>query len=234
MRLISSSILALTIVLLGSTALSADIIELKDGRSVAGRVLLFDGKHVRIALVDRVEAFAVEDVSLIRFGETPAATTTVEIPAGTLISVLTAEAIDSRTAADGQTFKATLDEDLVINGAVVQAAGVPAVLGLTSVRVARGLTGKTEVTLSLVSVSVGGRMVAVKTEALASSSQGKGADTAKKTAGLAAIGAVAGQLLGGRAGAVTGGIIGGAGGLALTKTPRVVLQAETKLSFTVQ
>ena len=75
------------------------------------------------------------------------------------------------------------------------------------------LTGKTVLTLDLVSVRVNGRMVDINTQTFSQASGSRGARTAKMAGGGAALGAIIGGIAGGGKGAAIGAIVGGGVGV---------------------
>ena len=87
----------------------------------------------------------------------------VTVPAGTTLSVSTASSITSQDPV-GRTFAAQLDQDVSANGKVVVKAGTKAAGKITS---SRANPRKSEaLSLGLTSISVNGRNVAVRTDAV--------------------------------------------------------------------
>jgi hypothetical protein len=85
------------------------------------------------------------------------------IPAGTTVSVSTASSITSQDPV-GRTFAAQLDQDVSVNGKVVAKAGTKASGKITA---SRANPRKSEaLSLELTSISVNGRNVAVRTDAV--------------------------------------------------------------------
>jgi hypothetical protein len=225
----------------------ADVVELKDGRKITGRVLLFDGQQLRVSVGDKIEPFGAGDLVSIHFGEetkvfssapasanTPSAT---QIPAGTVIAVRTIDAIDSKNATVGQTFQASLDEPLLVNGNTLAPQGASARLKLIQTQNARKLIGRASLSISLVSVKIGDQLIGVNTADVTSSSSGKGKGTATKAGVGAATGAALGGIFGGGLGAGIGAAVGGGAGTGIammTRGPRVTIPSETRLSFTVK
>jgi hypothetical protein len=158
------------------------------------------------------------------------------VPAGTAISVKTIDRIDSGSSQVGQTFKASLDGALVVNGTTIAPAGADAVLKIIEAKKAGKLKGKAELTVTLVQLKTGNGMVDLNTEGATSASEGKGKSSATKTAVGGAGGAILGGILGGGKGAAAGAGIGaGAGaGVAMLSGPKVVIPAETRLTFLVR
>jgi hypothetical protein len=164
----------------------------------------------------------------------PAPTTTTTIPSGTLLKVRMIDAVDSETSQLGQTFQASLDEPITINGETVVPRGADVVAKLVEDKQSGKITGRTELTLDLASIRVNGRMVDITTGEVTSSSGSRGAKSAKVIGGATAVGAVLGGIFGGGKGAAIGAASGaGAGGAVqvLTKGQKVKIPAETRLSF---
>jgi hypothetical protein len=82
------------------------------------------------------------------------------IPAGTTITVRTLSSISS-TDRVGRTFRAQVDQDVVVNGKVIVKAGTKALVEIQSSGALP--RGSKPLTLDLTSISVNGRDVAVKT-----------------------------------------------------------------------
>jgi len=160
----------------------------------------------------------------------------VELPAGTNIVVRMIDAVDSEKNSVGQTFAASLDEPVMIDGQVVIPRGVDATVKLADSKESGKLTGKAELTLDLVSVKVNGRMVDINTQTVSRESSSRGARTAKVAGGTAALGAIIGAIAGGGTGAAIGAAAGGAAGAGaeiVTKGQTVKIPSETRLTFVV-
>jgi hypothetical protein len=166
---------------------------------------------------------------------TPASS--LKIPSGTVIKVRMIDGVDSETSQLGQTFQASLDDPIVIEGQTVVPRGADIVAKLVEDKQSGKISGRTELTLDLVSMRVNGRMIDLTTQEVTTSSGSRGAKSAKVIGGAAAVGAVLGGIFGGGKGAAIGATSGaGAGGAVqvLTKGQRVKIPAETRLSFTLQ
>ncbi len=159
-----------------------------------------------------------------------------EIPAGTVVSVRTIDPVDSEYDREGKVYRAGLSADLLIDGQVIARKNDPAQIRLHSLSQSGKISGSSEVTLELYSVTVNGKSVPVQSGDVTQESAGKG----KKTARNAGIGAIAGGLIGALAGGGKGAAIGAASGGALgtgasvlTKGPKVRIPSETLLRFTL-
>jgi len=144
------------------------------------------------------------------------------------------DAVDSQTAKEGDVFKASVDQPIVIDGQTVVLGGADAQVKLVQAHESGKFTGKTELTLSLWSVTVNGKAVEIDTQNITKTSTSRGTQTAKVAGGAAAAGAVIGAVAGGGKGAAAGAGAGAAGGAAVeaaTKGQRVKVASETLLTF---
>jgi hypothetical protein len=164
-------------------------------------------------------------------------TETHVVPNGTELSVQTEETIDGSTAADGQTFAATVTEPVKDgDGKVVIPGGAKAQVVIRSLSQGGKIRGRDDLVLDLASVSIDGRQYALSTVDLEEQGkQGLGANkrTAEFVGGGAAIGGVIGAIFGGGKGAAIGAGIGSGGGAAtqaLTKG-NIRVEPETILTF---
>ncbi len=157
-----------------------------------------------------------------------------ELPSGTEITVRLIDSIDSERNNEGDRFKASLEDPLTIGGQEVAPKGADAQVRLTREKESGKLTGKAELTLELVSVTIGGKDVPVSTSSVTEASGSRGARTAKSAAAVGALGAVIGAIAGGGRGAAIGagaGAATGAGAQVLLKGQRVRIASETLLTF---
>lgn len=157
-----------------------------------------------------------------------------ELPAGTNIVVRMIDGIDSEKNRVGQTFQASLDEPVLINGNAVIPRGADVVVKLVDDKESGKLTGRAELTLSLVSVKVDGRAVDLNTQSVTQASESRGGRTAKMATGGAALGAIIGAIAGGGKGAAIGAASGAGAGTAvqvITKGQQVKIPSETRLTF---
>lgn len=161
----------------------------------------------------------------------------VTIPSGTRISVRTIDAIDSTQNQVGDRFQASLEEPVFIDGRQVLAKGADVYGRLTEAKTSGQFTGKSQLSLELTGVVVGGRTIPVSTGEYQLSGKSRGASTAKRTVGGAAVGSIIGAIAGGGKGAAIGAGVGGgvgAGSEVVTKGDQVKIPSETLLDFTLQ
>ena len=161
----------------------------------------------------------------------------IQIPAGTTITVRMIDAVDSDKAHLGQTFRASVDESVSINGQVVIPRGADALAKLVEDQQSGKFTGKTVLTLALTDITINGQMIDTTTGDVTRASNSRGARTAKVVGGATALGAIIGALAGGGRGAAIGAASGaavGGGAEVLTKGQQVKIPSETRLNFTLQ
>lgn len=245
------------------TLCSADTLTLRSGRVVNGQYVGGDARHIRMAIGDRVDTFDVDDIVNLQFGAgtppppppeegrrrdrdqgfaqqpppPPPPASGIQIPAGTPITVRMIDAVDSNNSHLGQTFRASIDEPVLINGQEVIPRGADALTKLVEDKESGKFAGKTILTLAMVSVTVNGQPINTTTGSVSQASSSRGARTAKVVGGTTALGAIVGALAGGGRGAAIGAASGaavGGGVQVLTKGQQVKIPSETRLTFTLQ
>ena len=258
MRLISIGI-CLTL----ASLLPADTLTLRNGHQILGTYLGGSARDVKIDIGDQIQTINLDDIARIDFNAPPltppapyrSGTTQnnvfrpdvaeaapllpafVELPQGTNLVVRMIDGVDSEVNRIGQTFAASLDEPVMLNGETVIPRGADVVVKLTDARESGKLAGRSELKLDLVSVVVNGKMVDVNTETVSRESSSRGNRTAKVAGGTAALGAIIGAIAGGGKGAAIGAGAGAATGLGvevLTHGQRVKIPSETRLTFVIE
>jgi hypothetical protein len=167
----------------------------------------------------------------------PSTTSGMQIPSGTTITVRMIDGVDSEQSRLGQTYRASVDEPVIVNGQTIISRGSDCVARLVEDQDSGKFAGRTILKLDLQQVMVNGKMIDVTTGDVTQASSSRGARTAKVVGGTTALGAIIGALGGGGKGAAIGAASGAAvGGAAevLTKGQRVKIPSETRLSFTLQ
>ncbi len=161
----------------------------------------------------------------------------VTIPSGTTLAVRLVDTIDSETSQQGQTFHATLDTPLAVDGDVVIPSGYDVEGHLVEVKSAGKFAGQSVVALQLDRISSGGKYYSLQTDQYRRQGSSRGKNTAAKVGAGAGIGAIIGAIAGGGKGAAIGAAAGGGlgGGVqAATKGQQIKLPSETVLNFTLQ
>lgn len=173
-----------------------------------------------------------------RISSEPAQPNTVTLPSGTSLTVRLGERISSDRSAVGDTFFATLDQPIVINGFVIADRGSRAEGRVAEVEQAGRVKGLARLVLELTRISTtDGQKVDVATARVDNQAQPSTAQDAAKVGVGAALGAIIGAAAGGGKGAAIGAAAGGAAGagtVAATRGKPVVLDTETRLSFRLE
>lgn len=160
-----------------------------------------------------------------------------EVPRGTTVTVRLIDGVDSERSKEGDTFRASLDAPLSIGGEVIAPKGTDATVRLAAARQAGTFRGRTELTVELVSITIGGKPVLFNTSSVSQTSGSQGAKTAKRAAAVGAVGAILGGIFGGGKGAAIGagaGAAAGAGSQVLLGGRRVRIPSETVLTFATE
>jgi hypothetical protein len=147
------------------------------------------------------------------------------------------DTIDSETATAGQTFHATLDSPLSVDGDVVIPSGYDVEGHVVDVKSAGKFAGQSLLKLQLDRIAVGTKYYNLQTDEYSRTGSSRGKNTAAKVGAGAAIGAIIGGIAGGGKGAGIGAAAGGGlgGGVqAATKGQQIKLASETVLNFTLQ
>jgi hypothetical protein len=161
----------------------------------------------------------------------------VEVPAGTQIVVRLIDPVDSDRDRLGQSYRASLDQPLVVNGQTVIPRGAEAIAKLIEAQHSGKIEGRTSLTLDLKTIMVNGRSYDTVTTGVVEASSSRGERSAKVIGGAAALGALIGGIAGGGRGAAIGAGSGAAVGTAAqvaTSGQHVRIPSETRLTFTLQ
>jgi hypothetical protein len=161
----------------------------------------------------------------------------LQVPAGTQIVVRLIDPVNSDMDRLGQTYRASIDQPVVVNGQTAIPRGADAIATLIDAQKSGKIEGRTVLTLDLKSVSVNGRTYDIVTGGVAQSSGSRGERSAKVIGGTTALGAIIGGIAGGGKGAAIGAGSGAAVGTAAevsTSGQKVKVPAETRLTFTLQ
>ena len=155
------------------------------------------------------------------------------VPAGTALNVRLTEAIDVDASKAGQTFKAVVDDPVMIGGSVVIPRGASAAVQAVQVQQSGKMKGSDKISLKLNSIGFGGMVYEVATAYVEAKGKGEGKKTARKIGGGAGLGAIVGGIAGGGQGAAIGAAIGGVtgGAIAAGGEEHLKLPAETRLQF---
>ncbi len=164
----------------------------------------------------------------------PAEPASYTIPAGTSITVTTREELSSKTSQPGQSFSATVTNDVRVRGVTLVRAGSTATGTVVAAKSQGRFKGSGELDLRLDSIRAEGRSLEIATNSIDQEQKGKGKRTAGFVGGGGGGGALIGGLAGGGKGALIGGLLGagaGTAGAAFTGNKPVIVPAESPLTF---
>ncbi len=157
------------------------------------------------------------------------------VPAGMTVTVRMLDGVDSSTNYAGETFRATLDAALTVDGKTLVPRGAEAIGRLVTVERGRRLQGRPMLTLELTALNFEGQSVAIQT----STHQEMGPSQTKRTMILAGGGAVLGTVISVIAGGgvLLGSNVGAAAGTAVQAVrggKDLQIPAEALVTFTLQ
>lgn len=253
-----------TAVTAGMVTLSADRVKLRSGQSVTGDFMSGDSKVVRLLLANgRVAEFSIDDVTSVEFSSrkpapAPAAAPTkapakapartpapepdpakapapINVPKGTVLSVLLTQDIDVDATQTGTKFKSILDDPVMIGGNVVIPRNSAVVVQAAKVEQAGKVKGSDKISLKANTISFGGHTYDIVTSYAEKEGESEGKKSSRRMIGGAGLGAAIGGIAGGGKGAAIGALSGfGAGAIAsAVDTDHLKLPAETRLQFTL-
>lgn len=164
-------------------------------------------------------------------------TKTVTVASGTTIPIRMTDSLETGKVEANDVFHATLAADLIADGVVAVPRGANVLGRVVEAKDATHYAGSSALTLELTQIKAHGQTFHLVTDPYAQQGKGRGANTAKKVGGGAAIGAVIGALAGGGKGAAIGAAAGGgvgAGANTITKGEQVKIAPETLINFRLQ
>lgn len=167
----------------------------------------------------------------------PAAPAGIELPAGTTIRVRLDQDLGSKISQPGDSFTATVADDVVVDGKTAIARGSRADGAVIDAKPLGKFKGGAELVVKLERVTTSYGSYPVSTSSVQRAEAGKGKRTAIFAGGGAGLGALIGGLAGGGKGAAIGALAGGGAGTAggaMTGNKQIVLPAETLLTFKLQ
>ncbi|HWP84796.1 MAG TPA: hypothetical protein VNN17_06375, partial [Terriglobia bacterium] len=112
----------------------------------------------------------------------------ITLPAGTVLTVRMIDPVDSSVHQTGETFRASLDEPVLVNGRTMIPRGASVTTKLVEVEQAGRISGRSELALILYDITVNGRKYEITTEEVSQQGASRGAQSAQRIGGLAAIG----------------------------------------------
>ena len=158
-----------------------------------------------------------------------------DIPPGTTVKIRMIDSLNSGKAQTGDTFHATLEEPIMVEGKEVYPKGADVTGRLAEVKPSGRLSEPGELHLALATIASGNRASSVQSEPLVIKGESHTKSNATKIGGGAALGAIIGAVAGGGKGAAIGtgvGAAAGTGTAAATGKREAIVESEAVLSFT--
>lgn len=168
---------------------------------------------------------------------TPPPPAVVVLPIGTSIRVRLDQDLSSKTSQPGDTFQATVADDVTVHGQTVIARGSRADGTVVDAKALGRFKGGALLAVRLDRVHTRWGSYPVETSSISRAEKGKGKRSAGFIGGGAGLGALIGGLAGGGKGAAIGALAGGGAGTAgsaFTGNKQIVLPAETLLTFNLE
>ncbi|MFV2058266.1 MAG: hypothetical protein ACC707_17510 [Thiohalomonadales bacterium] len=233
--------LMLLTLVLNSSMVIADTVELTNGKKIEGTFIGRDGDTVKFKVDGMSMTFQAKDVKNISMGSAAASTSTktatkaapapaakgpATIAAGTNVTIKLTGTLDTGKHSKGHKFSGVLEGGLSSNGVMVAPAGSKVHGVVTESVKARRASGNAKMMITLTDISIGGSLKPIQTSGINAGTASTTGGTVKKTARAAALGG----LIDGSKGAKTGAKVG-LGAAILTPGQQVVIPAGTLLDF---
>ena len=257
------AVFAWLVLVLFSVSASADTLQLRDGRVVQGRFLGGTQASVQFESNGKIDLYDVDQVISITFTGGPPASSEnrtappprdrdrdagapmanmqrndsgVTVPAGTSLLVRMIDSVDSDKNHVGDRFRASLEQDLAVDGVIVARRGADVYGRLAEAKESGHFEGKSQLKLELTDILINAKLQPIMTGDYEVSGSSRGANTAKKVGVGAVAGTVIGAIAGGGKGAAIGAGVGAGAGAAvqvMTKGEQVHVPSETLLDFRI-
>jgi hypothetical protein len=159
------------------------------------------------------------------------------VPAGTMLTVRMADSLDSDKSHAGETFRATVDAAVMVDGKIVVPQGAQAIGRVIYVAQSGRFRGRPVIMMELTALNFDGKSIAVLTGSHQEQGGSQGKQTATTAGSGGAIGSVIGAIAGGPPGFIIGAGIGAASGavVQMVRGPEPVrIPAESLMLFTLQ
>ena len=156
------------------------------------------------------------------------------VPAGTSLLIRMVDNVDSSKSPPGSRFTAVLETNLQVGNTIVAPAGTTVHGRLAQAKQAGRMAGKSELTLELTDIVIGGTAYALLSSDYQVKGKSSGARSAKRVLGGAGLGAIIGGIAGN---AGMGAAIGAAAGTTaalVQKGQAISVPSETLLEFRLE
>src|SRR5213594_2030449 len=158
----------------------------------------------------------------------------VTIPAGTEVYIRMIDSIDTEQAHPNETFRASLDKPIVVDGQTIIPARSDVFVKAVEAQSAGKLSGTSELKVELDRLFIGKQSYSVVSNTFTETGPSQGKKAARNVGIGAAVGGIIGGVLGGKKGAIIGAGAGGGGGAVITKSEQIRINSETQLLFKLE
>jgi len=158
----------------------------------------------------------------------------VTIPAGTEVYIRMIDSIDTEQAHPNETFRASLDKPIVVDGQTIIPPRSDVFVKVVEVQSAGKLSGTSELKVELDKLFIGKQSYPVVSNTFTETGSSQGKKAARNVGIGAAVGGIIGGVLGGKKGAIIGAGAGGGGGAVITKSEQIRINSETQLLFKLE
>ena len=158
----------------------------------------------------------------------------VTIPAGTEVYIRMIDSIDTEQAHPNETFRASLDKPIVVDGQTIIPPRSDVFVKVVEVQSAGKLSGTSELKVELDKLFIGKQSYPVVSNTFTETGSSEGKKAARNVGIGAAVGGIIGGILGGKKGAIIGAGAGGGGGAVITKPDQIRINSETQLLFKLE
>jgi hypothetical protein len=135
----------------------------------------------------------------------------------------------------GQTFQASLDEPITVDGETIVPAGARATVRLVDVKSAGELRGQSQLKLELATITAANKSYLVESDTFYKEGAAQGKRTVRSAGVGAAVGAVIGAIAGGKKGAIIGAGTGAGAGTVIeaSRDEQIQIDSETRVDFSL-
>ena len=157
--------------LLFVNASAADTLIFRNGNRVEGTLVSADGQSFRFSVSNHVNVYNradIESLQLTSAGVPAAADSSVQnnasrqVPSGTEIVVRLIDPVDSETDRLGQSYRASVDQPVVVDGQTLVSRGADSTVTLIDAKNSGKIEGRTALTLDLKSITVDGKRMTLQ------------------------------------------------------------------------
>ncbi|MCC6264725.1 MAG: hypothetical protein IT169_14195 [Bryobacterales bacterium] len=184
---------------------------------------------------ERYELMRPESTASHAAGAHVAPARTVTIPAGTILTIRTIQALSTKSNAAGDAFSGTLDQPLVVDDMVIAERGARVEGKVMDVTESGRVKGVAQMAVALTRLNTSdGQTVDIGTQYFVVEAEKSTKSDATKVGIATGIGAALGAIFGGGKGAAIGAATGGAAGagtVLVTKGKPAEIPSETRINF---